>query len=86
MKKSAKKIAIALGAIMLLQPVMYADAKLNKEIVALELDVRWLIDIVVERKTIGVREVCEDCGLIFIAIHVACHRALQFNAWLKIDG
>ncbi len=39
MKKSAKKIAIALGAIMLLQPVMYADAKLNKEIVALELEI-----------------------------------------------
>ena len=37
MKKSTKKIALALSAIMCLQPVMYAvDGQLNKEIIALE--------------------------------------------------
>lgn len=39
MKKLQKKIAIVLSAFMLLQPVMYADAQLNKEIVALELEI-----------------------------------------------
>ena len=39
MKKSTKKIAIALSAFMLVQPVMFAvDSALNKEIVALELE------------------------------------------------
>ena len=84
-------IRIVDGSYRILNIVKHVEslARITKRchiIVALELDVRWLIDIVVERKTIGVREVCEDCGLIFIAIHVACHRALQFNAWLKIDG
>ena len=39
MKKSSRKIALALSAFMLLQPLMYADAQLNKEIVALELEI-----------------------------------------------
>ena len=39
MKKSTKKIAVLLSAIMFLQPVMFAvDSQLNKEIVALELE------------------------------------------------
>ena len=39
MKKSTKKIALALSAIMCLQPVMYAvDGQLNKEIIALEVE------------------------------------------------
>ena len=39
MKKTNKKIALALSAIMCLQPVMYAvDGQLNKEIIALELE------------------------------------------------
>ena len=39
MKKSTKKIAVALSAIMFLQPVMFAvDSALNKEIVALEVE------------------------------------------------
>ena len=39
MKKSTKKLALALSALMCLQPVMYAvDAELNKEIIALELE------------------------------------------------
>ena len=39
MKKSAKKIALVLSAIMCLQPVMYAvDGQLNKEIIALEFE------------------------------------------------
>ncbi len=39
MKKTSKKIAIVLSAFMLMQPVLYADAQLNKEIVALELEI-----------------------------------------------
>lgn len=39
MKKNTKKIALALSVFMCLQPVMYAvDAELNKEIIALELE------------------------------------------------
>jgi len=39
MKKSTRKIALALSVFMCLQPVMYAvDGQLNKEIVALELE------------------------------------------------
>ena len=39
MKRSTKKIALALSAIMCLQPVMYAvDGQLNKEIIALEVE------------------------------------------------
>lgn len=39
MKKSTKKIAIALSVFMCLQPVMFAvDSDLNKDIVALELE------------------------------------------------
>ena len=39
MKKYTKKIAIALSALMWLQPVMYAiDGELNKEIIALEFE------------------------------------------------
>ena len=39
MKRSTKKIALALSAIMYLQPVMYAvDGQLNKEIIALEME------------------------------------------------
>ena len=39
MKRSTKKIALALSAIMCLQPVMYAvDGQLNKEIIALEME------------------------------------------------
>ena len=39
MKKSTKKIALALSAIMFLQPAMFAvDSALNKEIVALEVE------------------------------------------------
>ena len=39
MKKSTKKIAAVLAAIMFLQPVMFAvDSQLNKDIVALELE------------------------------------------------
>ena len=39
MKKSTKKIAVALSALMLIQPVMFAvDSELNKEIIALELE------------------------------------------------
>ena len=39
MKKSTKKIALALSAFMMFQPVMFAvDAQLTKEIVALELE------------------------------------------------
>jgi len=36
--KLNKKIAIAMSAFMLVQPVILADAKLNKEIAALELE------------------------------------------------
>ena len=39
MKRTNKKIALALSAIMCLQPVMYAvDGQLNKEIIALEVE------------------------------------------------
>ena len=40
MKKSTRKIALALSAFMLLQPVMYAvDTQLTKDIIALELEI-----------------------------------------------
>lgn len=39
MKKSTKRIAIALSAFMVIQPVMYSlDAQLNKDIIALEFE------------------------------------------------
>ena len=39
MKRTTRKIALALSAFMLLQPVMYAvDSQLNKDIIALELE------------------------------------------------
>jgi len=39
MKKSTKRIALVLWAFLILQPAMYADAALNKEIVQLELEI-----------------------------------------------
>ena len=39
MGKSGMKIALVLSAFLAVQPVMYADAQLNKEIVALELEI-----------------------------------------------
>ena len=39
MKKTGRKIALALSTFLLLQPLMYADAQLNKEIVNLELEI-----------------------------------------------
>ena len=40
MKKNTRKIAIALSALMFLQPAIYAvDGQLNKDIIALELEI-----------------------------------------------